>query len=95
MVDGNESVYAPSYPPKSRAGSSSNYNPFSRQKKLDEVREPHQGLGVKGKGRGRLVAAANNSFSSMLKGTGRGMGLFAGLSSVGTSSSIGVSDDEN
>lgn len=95
MVDGNESVYAPNYPLKSRAGSSSHYNPFSRQKKLDEVREPHQGLDVKGKGRGTLVTSANNSFSSMLKGAGRGLGLFAGLSSVGTTSSIRLSDDEN
>lgn len=95
MVDGNDSVYAPSYPTKSngtRPGTS--YNPFSRQKKLDEVREPH-GLDVKGKGRGTLLVTANNSFSSMLKGAGRGSGLFAGLSSVGSNSSVRLSDDEN
>lgn len=93
MVDGNDSVYAPNYPRSSGTSAGTSYNPFSRQKKLDEVREPH-GLNVKGKGRGLLVTP-NNSFSSMLKGAGRGAGLFAGLSSVGTNSSIRSSDGED
>lgn len=94
MVDGNDSVYAPNYPTRSRgAGAGTSYNPFSRQKKLDAVREPH-GLDVKGKGRGTLLVA-NNSFGSMLKGAGRGSGLFTGLSLVGTNSSIRSSDGED
>ncbi|XP_062551943.1 protein maelstrom homolog [Armigeres subalbatus] len=95
MLDCNDSVYAPNYPGRSRgAGAGTSYNPFSRQKKLEAVREPH-GLDVKGKGRGTLLVSANNSFSSMLKGAGRGAGLFSGLSSVGTKSSIRSSDDED
>ncbi|XP_055541232.1 protein maelstrom homolog [Wyeomyia smithii] len=76
-------------------------NPFSRQVKLETVRQP-RGIGVVGHGRGSLLSAAGSSTTApgfesplglaLFRGIGRGLGI---SSNVSTISSKQISDNED
>lgn len=71
------------------------YNPFSRQQKLENVRQPRDDAGVVGHGRGSLLrlASASTTAGPIFKGAGRGANLLSSVSSLTAVSSAGCNSD--
>ncbi|XP_058814867.1 protein maelstrom homolog [Topomyia yanbarensis] len=81
---------------------SRSYNPFSRQVKLENAREPRE-IGVVGHGRGTLLGMAGSSGLAGFErsgeigiaGAGRGFGFFRTFSTVSSIKSGDCGDDED
>ncbi|XP_058450700.1 protein maelstrom homolog [Malaya genurostris] len=84
------------------AGPSESYNPFSRQTKLENVRQPRE-IGVVGHGRGSLLGMTGSNFLTSFQRpvgngftvAGRGLGFFGTFSTVSSIKSGECGDDED
>lgn len=95
MIDVNDSVYDPTLPRKSSenivAASRSGRTQNRDAETVGVIRQP----AVTESGRGRGALLVNNSFGAALPPTSRRHQFFSDLSSIGTSFSMKLSDDED